>query len=298
MNPIFDKPLETKTQNEHQNDVSNEILGQFIDMVFGGSTQKQTTKQTPEQDPNNNEKTSQKNTEPKNKNSVNKKSEKLNTKTTEKTMEKTMEKPTEKSPSTALLDFGNNCIVVNNSKYYIERFVSDTDVVINRLVQLDNVFTIEQFAEKYVDKNKFNYRILSKNLLIYSNKDQKHLLSLVDKNDRIKDYHKFFNCAYLKPDHETKPVVDLLKMDQVIKAQAYFDFELKPRITYLNNEIEYEVFDEVLDFLYNTDKETLRIAFKEFIKCDKEYLSDCALTGVFKKICIIDHGKTKRIYNN
>ena len=69
-------------------------------------------------------------------------------------------------------------------------------------------------------------------------------------------------------------------------------------LTYLENEIEYEVFDEVLDFLYNTDKETLKIAFKELIKCDKEYLSDCALTGKFKKICIVDYRKTKRIYNN
>ena len=65
-----------------------------------------------------------------------------------------------------------------------------------------------------------------------------------------------------------------------------------------SDKVEYEIFNEVLDFLYNTDKETLQIAFKELIKCDKEYLSECALTGKFKKICIVDYTKTKRIYNN
>lgn len=286
MNPVFNKPLNNQkkdkeeTSKDTSNEMSNELLNQFIDMVFGNSI--------PEQESDNK------------KNTVREKYPEVRPK---KPLEKSNESLPEnssaiKTPTLATLDFKNNCIVVNNNKYYIERFVSDTNMVINRLVKLENVFTIEQFAEKYINKNRFNFKILTNDLLIYFNNEQKFLIKLINKNNIIKDYIKFFNCAYLKPDTETKPISDLLKMDQIIKAQAYFEFELKPRITYLENEIEYEVFDEVLDFLYNTDKETLKIAFKELIKCDKEYLSDCALTGKFKKICIVDYAKSKRIYNN
>lgn len=294
MNPVFNKPLDNQKMNKEDiskdtskvksDEMSNELLNQFIDMVFGGSITEQ----------ENNEKN----------NTVHeKKSEGHPEGYSEVQSERHPEVLPEnsfaiKTPTSAVLDFKNNCIVVNNNKYYIERFTSDTNVTINRLVKLDNVFTIEQFAEKHINKNRFHFKILTNDLLIYFNREQKFLVKLIDKNSTIKDYIKFFNCDYLKPDQETKPVSNLLKMDQIIKAQAYFEFELKPRITYLENEVEYEVFNEVLDFLYNTDKETLKIAFKEFIKNDKEYLSDCALTGKFKKICIVDYTKTKRIYNN
>lgn len=310
MNPVFNKPLNNQQLNKEDtskdiskdtpnepangmpngvsNDMSNDLLNQFIDMVFGGSIAEQ------ENDNKNNtirEKKSERHPE--------RHSKKQN----EVSHEVPHEVPQEnsfviKTPSTAVLDFKNNCIVVNNNKYYIERFTSETNITINRLVKLDNVFTIEQFAEKYVNRNLFQVKILTNDLLIYFNNERKFIVKLINKNSKIKDYIKFLNCAYLKPDLETKPISDLLKMDQIIKAQAYFEFELKPRITYLENEVEYEVFDEVLDFLYNTDKETLKITFKELIKCDKEYLSDCALTGKFKKICIVDYTKTKRIYNN
>lgn len=294
MNPVFNKPLNNQqvnkeeTSNETSNDKSNDFLNQFIDMVFGGSIPEQ------ESDDKNNtvrEKKSEAHSE---------RRQEVQHKAKREVKRETLPENSFviTSPSSAVLDFKNNCIVVNNNKYYIERFTSETNITINRLVKLDNVFTIEEFAEKCVNKNRFNFKILSNDLLIYFNNEQKFLVKLIDKNGKIKDYIKFFNCAYLKQDSETKPISDLLKMDQIIKAQAYFEFELKPRITYLENEIEYEVFDEVLDFLYNTDKETLKIAFKELIKCDKEYLSDCALTGKFKKICIVDYRKTKRIYNN
>lgn len=314
MNPVFNKPLNNQkmnkentsknTPNEKTNEmpkrVSNDLLDQFIDMVFSNSI--------PEQENNNKNNTVR---EKKSEGYPEKCSEKCsevqretNRETNHKTQPETNHEvlseklPPIKIPTSATLDFKNNCIVIDNNKYYIERFTSDTNMTINRLVKLDNVFTIEQFAEKYINKKQFGYKILTKDLLIYFNKEQKFLVKLIDKNDTIKDYTKFFNCAYLKPDQETKPISDLLKMDQVIKAQAYFEFELKAQITYLENEIEYEVFNEVLDFLYNTDKETLKIAFKELIKCDKEYLSECALTGKFKKICIVDYSKIKRIYNN
>lgn len=294
MNPVFNKPLNNQKVNKEEtskdtsNEMSNDLINQFIDMVFGGSI--------PDEKTDNN-----------NKNVKGKKSESHSESHSEQQNEVQRKVHPEtlpenssiiKTPTLATLDFRNNCIIVNNNEYYIERFVSDTNTVINRLVKLDNVFTIEQFAEKCINKNRFHFKILTNDLLIYFNNEQKFLVKLIDKNSKIKDYIKFFNCAYLKPDSETKPLSDLLKMDQIIKAQAYFEFELKPRITYLENEIEYEVFDEVLDFLYNTDKETLKIVFKELIKCDKEYLSDCALTGKFKKICIVDYRKTKRIYNN
>lgn len=302
MNPVFNKPLNNQqvnkeeTSNEMSEDKSNDFLNQFIDMVFGGSIPEQ------ESDNKNNtvrEKKSEAHSEAHSERRTEKRSE-AHSEVQHKAKRETLPENSFviTSPSSAVLDFKNNCIVVNNNKYYIERFTSETNITINRLVKLDNVFTIEEFAEKCVNKNQFKFKILSSDLLIYFNNEQKFLVKLIDKNSKIKDYIKFFNCAYLKQDSETKPLSDLLKMDQIIKAQAYFEFELKPRITYLENEIEYEVFDEVLDFLYNTDKETLKIAFKELIKCDKEYLSDCALTGKFKKICIVDYRKTKRIYNN
>ena len=279
MNPVFNKPLNNQEQQKTNDELTSELLSQFVDMVFSGAMEEE----------NNNLK---------NQNTSNDISKNNTTKDT--TQEQKTQQKIEQfyTPSTATLDFVNNCIFVNNNKYYIERHVSNNDVVINRLVVLDNVYNIEQFANKFINKTLYNYRILTNDLLIYFNKERKFALKLVDKNSLIKDYYKFFNCTYLKPNAETKPVIDLLKMDQFIKGQAYFNFELKPKITYYDTEIEYAVFDEILDFLCNANKKIAKLVFKELIKCDYEYLSECALHGEFKPIYLTNYDKTKKIYIN
>lgn len=283
MNPVFNKPLnnqeQQKNNDELTSDLTSELLSQFVDMVFSGAM---------EEENNNLKNQNTHNIIPKDNTPKNKTQK-------EKTEQKIEQFYT---PSTATLDFINNCIFVNNNKYYIERHVSNNDIIINRLVALENVYNIEQFADKFINKNLYNYRILANDLLIYFNKERKFALKLVDKNSLIKDYYKFFNCAYLKPNAETKPVIDLLKMDQLIKGQAYFNFELKPKITYHDTEIEYAVFDEILDFLCNANNKTAKLVFKELIKCDHEYLSECALHGDFKPIYLTDYDRTKKIYIN
>lgn len=279
MNSVFNKPLNNQEQPKNNDELTSELLSQFVDMVFGDVM---------EEEKNNH----------KDQNASNEISNDSSKDTTQE--QKTHQKMEQfYTPSTATLDFINNCIFVNNNKYYIERHVSNTEVVINnRLVTLENMYNIEQFADKFINKILYNYKILSNDLLIYFNEERKFVLKLIDKNSLIKDYYKFFNCAYLKPNAETKPVIDLLKMDQFIKGQAYFNFELKPKITYHDAEIEYAVFDEILDFLCNANKKTAKLVFKELIKCDHEYLSECALHGDFKPIYLTDYDRTKKIYIN
>ena len=225
MNPVFNKPLNNQEQQKNNDELTSELLSQFVDMVFNEVMEE--------------------NNDLKNQNIHNTIPKENATKDTTQE-QKTYQKMDQfYAPSTATLDFVNNCIFVNNNKYYIERHVGNNDIVINRLVALENVYNIEQFADKFVNKNLYNYKILSNDLLIYFNKERKFALKLFDKNCLIKDYYKFFNCAYLKPNTETKPVIDLLKMNQFIKGQAYFKFELKPKITYHDTEIEYVVFDEI-----------------------------------------------------
>lgn len=196
------------------------------------------------------------------------------------------------------LDFDNNCIKVGDQKYYIQKFISDTNIIINRLVILEDKYTLKQFISKFLDLEKYRFKILSESLVLYQDNDNnKYILKLFNCNDKIKPYYHFFNCGYIKPEETTSKIVSLLKLDQTIKAQAYFTFELKANIVENETEIKYEIFDEVMDLLYDLPKKELQILFKEFIKNDTNYLATCALEGKFKKICLIDFEHKKRIYN-
>ena len=164
MNPVFNKPLNNQEQQKNNDELTSELLSQFVDMVFNGAMEEENNHKDTSKDTTQEQKTQQK-------------------------MEHFY------TPSTATLDFANNCIFVNNNKYYIERYVSSNDTIINRLVALENVYNIEQFADKFINKNLYNYKILANDLLVYFNKERKFVLKLVDKNSLIKGYYKFFNCA-------------------------------------------------------------------------------------------------------
>lgn len=206
--------------------------------------------------------------------------------------------PKHQKDTVCRLDFDDNCIKVGNQKYYIQKFISDTNIIINRLVILEDNYTLKQFIDKFLDLEKYRFKILSESLALYQDNDNnKYILKLFDCNDKIKPYYYFFNCGYIKPEETTSKIVSLLKLDQIIKAQAYFTFELKANIVENETEIKYEIFDEVMDLLYELPKKELQILFKEFIKNDTNYLATCALEGKFKKICLIDFEHKKRIYN-
>ena len=165
MNPVFNKPLNNQEQQKNNDELTSELLSQFVDMVF-------------------NEVMEEENNDLKNQN-IHNTIPKDNTSKDTTQEQKTYQKMEQfYAPSTATLDFVNNCIFVNNNKYYIERYVGNNDIVINRLVALENVYNIEQFADKFVNKNLYNYKILSNDLLIYFNKERKFALKLIDKNGK------------------------------------------------------------------------------------------------------------------
>lgn len=263
-NKIFEQPL------KQENNKDEEILFNFIDGLFNEIADKKTDLKS-ELKPE---------THTKNKNTVN--SNIINSTTI----------------NNAILDFNDNCIRVNNQKYYIQKYTSDTNVVLNRLVVLEDKYDLKQFITKFLNLDKYHFNFLTDSLVLYQNVNgDKSILKLFNSNDKIKQYYNFFNCGYFKPNEITSKLTSLLKLNQTIKAQSYFTFEVKAKITEYENEIEYEIFEEVLDFLYEIPKKELQIIFKEFIKNDSNYLANCALEGKFKKIYLTDYKHTKRIYN-
>ena len=278
-NKIFEQPL------KQENNKDEEILFNFIDELFSEITDKKTDLKS-ELKPE---------THIKNKNVVNN-----NTINSSSINSDTINSHTINSAiiNNAILDFGDNCIKINNQRYYIQKYISDTNIVLNRLVIVEDKYDSRQFITKFLNLDKYHFKLLTDSLILYQDVDgYKSILKLFNSNDKIKQYYNFFNCGYFKPNEITAKITSLLKLDQTIKAQSYFTFEVKAKITEYENEIEYEIFEEVLDFLYEIPKEELQIIFKEFIKNDSNYLANCALKGKFKKISLTDDKHTKQIYN-